>query len=549
MDPNCSAQDAVRCTLCTSSVATMFCEVCDINLCKDCIEIHLSDSSKVHKVVSLKQCLATLNYPKCGKHEDMRCELHCEQCNTSICAQCISSKEHKNHDIVDILKYFESKKEVLHNDLQELEESIFPNYQEIASKIPVHRADLSKNSQTLTTDFDKQGEEWHKEIENAIMKLKSDIEEMVNRHQAVLNKHEDEITVTITEIRQSIADLKKLQESKDICHVTEYESRNAEFQRLLPNINISLPNFTPQKIDRDQFLKKFGSLDQPAVSFATKECSNTVQIPGAESSTLSDKPLLDIPKVVTAFVTEYEELKSVAYLNDDEVWTCGDDNIITLYNIQGEQLKSVTTQSRKRPFDIAVKQNGILVYTVDENKTVNVAENTDTHRAISLSRWEPSGVCVTTSGDLLVVMYSWKNSQVKVVRYSGFASKQSYHYGERGSRGYVCENKNLDICASFNSEIVVGSQAGKHRFTYSGPESATKKSFSFTGIATDSQCKILTIDDNNSCIHILDQNGTFLRFINNCGLRSPSNLGMDNNDNLLVTELNSGKVKKVQYYA
>lgn len=549
MDPNCSAQDAVRCTLCTSSVATMFCEVCDINLCKDCIEIHLSDSSKVHKVVSLKQCLATLNYPKCGKHEDMRCELHCEQCKTSICAQCISSKEHKNHDIVDILKYFESKKEVLHNDLQELEESIFPNYQEIASKIPVHRADLSKNSQTLTTDFDKQGEEWHKEIENAIMKLKSDIEEMVNRHQAVLNKHEDEITVTITEIRQSIADLKKLQESKDICHVTEYESRNAEFQRLLPNINISLPNFTPQKIDRDQFLKKFGSLDQPAVSFATKECSNTVQIPGAESSTLSDKPLLDIPKVVTAFVTEYEELKSVAYLNDDEVWTCGDDNIITLYNIQGEQLNSVKTQSRKRPFDIAVKQNGILVYTVDENKTVNVAENTDTHRAISLSRWEPSGVCVTTSGDLLVVMYSWKNSQVKVVRYSGFASKQSYHYGERGSRGYVCENKNLDICASFNSEIVVGSQAGKHRFTYSGPESATKKSFSFTGIATDSQCKILTIDDNNSCIHILDQNGTFLRFINNCGLRSPSNLGMDNNDNLLVTELYTGKVKKVQYYA
>lgn len=549
MDPNCSAQDAVRCTLCTSSVATMFCEVCDINLCKDCIEIHVSDSSKVHKVVSLKQCLATLNYPKCVKHEDMRCELHCEQCNTSICAQCISSKEHKNHDIVDILKYFESKKEVLHNDLQELEESIFPNYQEIESKIPVHRADLSKNSQTLTTDFDKQGEEWHKEIENAIMKLKSDIEEMVNLHQTVLNKHEDEITVTITEIRQSIADLKKLQESKDICHVTEYESRNAEFQRLLPNINISLPNFTPQKIDRDQFLKKFGSLDKPAVSFATKECSNTVQIPGAESSTLSDKPLLDIPKVVTAFVTEYEELKSVAYLNDDEVWTCGDDNIITLYNIQGEQLNSVKTQSRKRPFDIAVKQNGILVYTVDENKTVNVAENTDTHRAISLSRWEPSGVCVTTSGDLLVVMYSWKNSQVKVVRYSGFASKQSYHYGERGSRGYVCENKNLDICASFNSEIVVGSQAGKHRFTYSGPESATKKSFSFTGIATDSQCKILTIDDNNSCIHILDQNGTFLRFINNCGLRSPSNLGMDNNDNLLVTELYTGKVKKVQYYA
>lgn len=254
--------------------------------------------------------------------------------------------------------------------------------------------------------------------------------------------------------------------------------------------------------------------------------------------------------VVTAFVTEYEKLKSVAYLNDDEVWTCGDDNIITLYNIKGELLNTITAQSKKRPFDIAVKKNGILVYTDDETKTVNAAEDTDTHRAISLRRWEPSGVCVATSGDLLVVMDSYRNMQTKVVRYSGSAAKQSYHFGDRGFGGsYVCENRNLDICVSFSSEIVVVNQAGKRRFTYSGPQSDTKKSFSPTGIATDSQCKILTIDDSNSFIHILDQDGKFLRFINKCGLCSPSNLCVDTKDNLLVTELNTGKVKKVQYYA
>lgn len=109
------------------------------------------------------------------------------------------------------------------------------------------------------------------------------------------------------------------------------------------------------------------------------------------------------------------------------------------------------------------------------------------------------------------------------MRYTGFAAKQSYHLGDRGFMsyvGYVCENRNLDICATFCSEVVVVNHAGKYRFSYSGPQSATKKSFSFTGIATDSQCKILTIDDNNSCIHILDQNGTFIRFINKCGLYS-----------------------------
>lgn len=198
------------------------------------------------------------------------------------------------------------------NDLQELEESIFPSYLEIASKIPVHTADLNKNSQTLTTDIDKQGEEWHKEVENVTMKLKSDIEGVVTQHQTVLNEQEEKITFTMSEIKQYIADLKKLHESKDICHVTEYESRNVEFKRLLPKINISLPSFTPQKIDKDYFFKQFGSLSD--VSFAKKECSHPVHIPAAESSTLSNKPMLDIPKVFTTFVTEYEELKSVAYL-------------------------------------------------------------------------------------------------------------------------------------------------------------------------------------------------------------------------------------------
>lgn len=44
--------------------------------------------------------------------------------------------------------------------------------------------------------------------------------------------------------------------------------------------------------------------------------------------------MLDIFKVVIVFVIEYEELRSVVYLNDNEVWMCGDDdNIIIFYNI------------------------------------------------------------------------------------------------------------------------------------------------------------------------------------------------------------------------
>nr|XP_034329415.1 E3 ubiquitin-protein ligase TRIM71-like [Crassostrea gigas] len=556
MDPRNTAQDVVSCTLCQDSVAPMYCEVCHIHLCKDCVETHLSDTSKFHNVVSLQQYWTTPDYPKCKKHPAKQCELHCEQCDIPICAQCISG-EHLGHKPVDIIKVFESNKENLHRYLHELEKTIYPKYQQIASYIETQRDDLNKNSQKLTKAIKKRGEIWHREIDTIMKNMKSEVDEMESKHLLVLKKQKDEIAHSISEIKQIIAELNKLLISKDVRLVSKYKSRNAEFRRLPPKLTASLPSFSFQKINSSQLIEQFGSLS--SLSFKIEERGYTMPIQGAESS-LPDRPFSDVPLVITAIETSgYGYLFSVTCLNDKEVWTCGSDiNVIKLYNIQGELVESIHTKSGNEPSDIAVTRSGDLVYTDYNDSTVNVVKNTKSQDVITLEGWKPVNVCCTSIGDLLVVMFRDDVNQTKVVRFSGSMEKQRIQYNDKGQAlyssslhyKYICENRNLDICVSdydFGAVVVVN-KAGKMRFTYTGSPSFTKGSFIPRGITTDSQSRILTTDCNNRCIHILDKDGEFLRYIDNCDLEYPWGLCVDTRDNLFVAEYDTGCKYNGQFY-
>lgn len=274
MDSDYTLQDLVRCKLCEEHVPALYCEVCQINLCKACAGEHLLDGSKFHIVVPIKHRKSSpkISYPECQIHTTKLCELHCEKCDIPICVQCVSSNKHKAHDVVDILSYLNSKNKALQADLKELGNFIYPKYQEIASSFPVQKAALKRNAEELISAINERGEDWHRIIDIIIRKFISDINESESEHLAFLKEQEAGIKHSISEITQIIGELKKFLDSDDGCLISKYKSRNAEFRKLPPTLKFSLPSFTYHRIVTKKLIKQFGSLS--AWSIKTEERPN-----------------------------------------------------------------------------------------------------------------------------------------------------------------------------------------------------------------------------------------------------------------------------------
>ncbi|XP_022288736.1 uncharacterized protein LOC111100883 isoform X1 [Crassostrea virginica] len=553
MDPHYDAQDVARCDLCEIAIVQSYCDFCHVNLCKPCIGEHISDDYTKHIIVPFQQRRSTLIYPKCGTHPNENCKYQCEDCNIFLCTDCLASKTHnKEHQLSKLDEIFSKKKDQIQKDKQEIKEQILPVYEDIASELENQISHIDVDYQKFTTQLSKHREELHREIDHVMDQREKEIDENKLKHLSILTKHLEEIKQLQSLMHKTLHSIYEMEESNEVTPTIHYSSKNQEFSKLPPKVIVSMPKFIPKPIEKEELCSLIGKLTP--LSTTLEERVFTAKKPNT-----SVRELLDEPEVLNTIKTGHEKLLNVTCLNEEEIWTSGQSTAdIKCFNTEGVLQKTIKTKSGEWPRDMAIYSDGALVYSDWYTGTVYKVKNDQTEAIIRLQGWRPTQLCVTSSGDLLVTMFSDDKTQSKVVRYSGSTVKQTIQFDDDGQPlylgnnypKYITENRNLDIFVSDckAGAVVVVNQAGKLRFKYTGPPSSTKKKpFQPWGITTDSQSRIFTSDLNNHCIHVLEVNGHFLRYIDNCDLGDPTGLCVDHEDSLFVCEYFRGNVKRIRY--
>lgn len=551
MDPENGAQDVSRCDLCKTNIVQSYCDFCHFNLCKPCIGEHIYDEYDNHRIVPFQQRNLALIYPKCQIHNNETCELLCQNCNISVCSFCMVSQRHREHDFSALLEVYETKKESIKNDIDQLKKIISP-FENYITDFENQIANMDARYEKLTNELLEQKHELHREIEFVFNQMKEEVSEIKSTHLQILRSYCDDIKQKQSLFQQTSENLKKLEETNELNPTIEYQCKNKDFFEVPPMIKVSMSTFIPKPIDREKLCSLIGEI----IPFCRAMIYKGSLSPEKPNS--SGKKLLNEFKLVEKLKTRHVRLRRVSNVEKGKIATSGDTNNIYSYTIDGILLNSIETKSGKLPNDICLDCEENLIYSDGETKTVYKVTNEKTKELIKLQGWVPTNLCVSYSGDLLISMFSDDKTQCRVVRYSESKEKQIIQfdgkdlplYSANGKVKYIAENRNQDICVtdSTDEKVVVVNYAGKLRFRYTGCINVSKKkTFRPFGITTDSQSRILIADDSNCFVHILDENGQFLRFIDNCDLQYPLSLCVDKEDNLFVCEYLTGDLKKIKF--
>lgn len=227
-----------------------------------------------------------------------------------------------------------------------------------------------------------------------------------------------------------------------------------------------------------------------------------------------------------------------------DIWASNDRGKVGFIDPSGKDKRSIETCSTySGHFTLATvdDEKGEHIYWVHNEEKV-VKRDDKIENETHTGKWEPISI-IYSAEDKLFHVGVVKNNDAKIIRYdTNWTEKDDIHrYNAEGNESkiifrypaYLVKNTNGDLCVSDdNKRVIVVNKNNEFLFKYTG---SYQNGFTPYGISTDRWGRILIVDSSSSCIHIINQEGDFQRFIKMSEhLREPRGLCIDKSGKCLV---------------
>uniref|UniRef100_K1Q2G7 Tripartite motif-containing protein 2 n=1 Tax=Magallana gigas TaxID=29159 RepID=K1Q2G7_MAGGI len=391
----------------------------------------------------------------------------------------------------------------------------------------------------------KQGEQWHREIDIVINKMKTEIKEIKVKHKDILKKHLDEIKQMQALMKQTLLAIKYIEKSTETIK-TKSAKRPSGIAvdcngDLLYSDGLTRTLNKIKNGQTEELIRLQGWIPGQLCVTSTGDLL-VAMLSDVETQSKVARYSVSTEKQTIQFDGEgnspYSGNNKIKYITENRNHDiCVADSVagaVVVVNWNSElRYKYTGYSSDDNPFNprgITTDSQGRILTAYFDNHCIHILDQDGQflHYIDNCGLQSPLGICVDIEDNMFVCERNNGNEKIK----------------------YISENRNHDICVadSVASAVVVVNRDGKLGYRYTGHPSITKnKPFKPRGITTDSQSHILTANRDNHCIHILDQNGQFLCFIDNCDLQNPLGICVDIEDNLFVCEYYNVNVKKIKY--
>nr|XP_022303445.1 uncharacterized protein LOC111111012 [Crassostrea virginica] len=547
------AQDVITCDLCDKA-AQQFCNSCQVNLCETCLKKHRDEFKALpHDIVPFLDRKIQVVFPECQEHSGQRCEVNCKDCNKPVCVKCIVSGTHKGHDVEELTETHENKIRKIKSDTEEMKAKLIPKYQKEDVEIG---KDISKTKSKID-DLGKESKKlrklWHQEVDKIFDKIDSLSQSLTEKNLNTLQEFHNKITDLISEMNTIVKQNEKLFTSNKLTEVNKYQSKLNEYQEFPEHADMELPSLKSNIDQGKELIIEIGGFRATLKQMSPPS-------PSADVSRLTTGIGKLMGQVIATIPTNYKPLYGVACVGVAEAWIYGQNKTISRIDIHGTVRDTVTTTCLTQPGGISVTIERELIYSYGFNRTLNIVRHGKSKTLITTSQdWTPEELSCTRSGDILVSMFkgSGLHTKNKIIRYQGRNIKEEINKDGQGNpifkdgeySLFMSENNNGDLCVSDGNAdtLVVVDNTGKVRFRYNGTPARRHKSFAPRYIVTDALSQIIVADINNNCLHILNQDGQFLRCVDDCGLEKPYGLSVDSEGRLWVGLSNTGEIKVIQY--